>query len=74
MGDHAVGDRILMLGDGNGGFTRAMGLATDARPFGMGERSHRYALVAAQGRVTHVFVDEPGAFELSAAPYVLAHL
>lgn len=71
---NGVGNRILLLGDGNGGFTRGMGLATDARRFGMGERSHRYAMVAAQGRVTHLFVDEPGAFEVSAASYVLAHL
>ena len=71
---NGVGNRILMLGDGNGDFTRAMGLVADGRPFGMGERSHRYAMVAEQGRVSHLFVDEPGAFEVSAASHVLAHL
>ena len=71
---NGVGGRIKMLGDGNGAFTRAMGLLTDAQAFGMGMRSHRYAMVADRGRVTQLFVDEPGAFEVSAAPYVLAHL
>ena len=71
---NGVGERILMLGDGNGAFTRAMGLLTDARPFGMGMRSHRYAMVASAGVITHLLIDEPGAFEVSAAPHVLAQL
>ena len=40
----------------------------------MGLRSQRYALVAEHGRVARLFVEEPGAFEVSAAPYVLTHL
>jgi peroxiredoxin len=71
---NAVGDRVLMLADGNGDFTRAMGLIQDARPYGMGLRSQRYAMVAERGRISHLFVEEPGAFEVSAAPYVLARI
>ena len=65
---------VQMLGDGNGTFTRAMGLAHDARAFGMGWRSQRYAMVAENARIAQLFVDEPGAFEVSAAPHVLAHI
>jgi peroxiredoxin len=71
--NHADG-AVQMLADGNGLFTRAMKLEQDSRPFGMGWRSQRYALVAEAGRITHLFVEEPGAFEVSAAPYVLARL
>ena len=66
--------RVRMLADGNALFTRAMGLEQDARPLGMGWRSQRYAMVASGGRITHLFVDEPGAFEVSAAPHVLARI
>jgi peroxiredoxin len=69
-----VGDQVMLLADGNCAFTQAMGLVQDARPYGMGLRSQRYALVAEAGRVTHLFVEEPGAFEVSAAPYVLERL
>ncbi len=65
---------VRMLADGNGDFARAMELLQDARPFGRGWRSQRYAMIADGGRITHLFVDEPGAFEVSAAPHVLAHL
>jgi peroxiredoxin len=69
-----VGGAILMLADGNGTFTRAAGLELDARPFGMGLRSQRYAMVVKDGRVAQLYVEEPGAFEVSAAPYVLSRL
>jgi peroxiredoxin len=69
-----VDGRIVMLADGNGSFTRALGLDADLTPFGMGLRSQRFAMVVKDGRVAQLFVDEPGAFELSAAGHVLAHL
>ena len=69
-----VDDRVLMLADGNGTFTQAVGLAEDGTPYGMGLRSRRYALVADNGKVTHLFVEEPGAYEVSAASHVLAHI
>ena len=69
-----VNGHVRMLADGNAQFTRAMGLEQDARPFGMGWRSQRYAMVAEGGRITQLFVDEPGAFEVSAAQHVLTQL
>jgi len=69
-----VDGRIHMLADGNGELTRALGLDMDARPFGMGLRSQRYAMVVKDGKVAQLFVEEPGAFEVSAASYVLSKL
>jgi glutaredoxin/glutathione-dependent peroxiredoxin len=54
-----VGDDIVMLADGNGEFTRAMGLAADLTDFGLGMRSRRYAAVIEEGVVVRLDV-EPG--------------
>jgi len=69
-----VDGKVLMLADGNAEFTRLAGLALDARGFGMGVRSQRYAMVTKNGTVTQIFVEEPGAFEVSAAAHVLSKL
>lgn len=53
-------DEILMLADGMGEFTAALGLELDASAFGLGTRSQRFALLAEDGVVTHLNV-EPGA-------------
>ena len=74
-GKHSnVGDKIALLADGNGDFTRAVGLTLDAKGFGMGERSQRYALIAEDGVVTQLFVEAGGEFKVSAAEHVLAAL
>ena len=65
---------ILMLADGNGAFAKALGLEMDATAFGMGMRSKRFALVAVDGVVTHLAVEAPGEFKVSAADAVLAAL
>ena len=69
---HAKG--IDMLADGNGDFTRALGLELDGTAFGMGQRSQRFALVAKDGIVTHLMVEAPGEFRVSSAESVLAAL
>ncbi len=68
------GDQILMLADGNADFTKALGLELDASGFGMGIRGKRFALVAKDGVVTHLNVEAPGEFKVSAAEYVLGQL
>jgi peroxiredoxin len=65
---------ILMLADGNGDFARALGLDIDSRAFCMGVRARRFALVAVDGIVTELFVEEPGDFRVSSAESVLAKL
>jgi len=71
----AIGARnVVLLPDGNGEFTRALGLELDATAFGMGQRSQRFALIADDGRVTDLFVEQPGEFRVSSADYVLSKL
>ena len=72
--DQKVGDKILMLGDGNAEFTQAMGLTMDASKNGLGTRSRRYAMIVDGGTIKDLFVEAPGAFEVSAAEHVLKHL
>lgn len=69
-----VPEGLSMLADGNAVFTRALGLELDASGFGMGVRSQRFALVADDGVVTHLFVEAPGEFKVSSAEHVLAQI
>ncbi len=69
-----VGDTVVMLADGNGDFTRAVGLDFDASKFGMGVRSQRYSMLIKDGVVTQLNVEQPGAFEVSSAEYLLKQL
>ena len=54
-----AGGKVRMLADGNGDFTRAVGLGVDASGFGMGQRSQRYAMILRNGKVEKLLV-EPG--------------
>ncbi|AKS41896.1 peroxiredoxin [Wenzhouxiangella marina] len=69
-----VGDSVEMVADGNGDFTRALGLEMDASAFGMGERSQRFAMILRDGIVESLMVDAPGEFRVSSAEYVLDQL
>lgn len=66
-----VGDKILMLADGNGDFARALGMDNDSSRFGMGIRSRRYAALVEDGVVKSLNIDQPGRFELSSAEKIL---
>jgi glutaredoxin/glutathione-dependent peroxiredoxin len=72
--DRRAGDKLKLVADGSGEFTKAVGLEFDARNFGMGVRSQRYALVADNGVVKHLAVEAPMKFEVSSAEAVLAEL
>jgi peroxiredoxin len=69
-----VGDKVLMLADGNGDYARALGLEMDGSKFGMGMRGKRFALIVKDGVATTVDIEEPGQFKVSAAEYVLGQL
>jgi peroxiredoxin len=69
-----AGDKVMMLADGNGDFTRAVGLEMDGSKFGMGKRSQRYSMVVEDGVVKSLNVEAPGAFEVSSADHMLALL
>jgi len=72
--DQAVGEDIVMLADGSGDFTKAIGLEMDATGFGMGKRSQRYSMIVEDGVVTELNLEAPGEFKVSAADYMLAQL
>ncbi|MHB8528585.1 MAG: redoxin family protein [Caulobacteraceae bacterium] len=72
--DQGVGSDVLMLADGNGEFTRAMGLELDASRFGMGPRSQRYSMIVDDGLVKELNVEQGGEFKVSSAEYMLAQL
>ncbi len=69
-----AGNKVVMLADGNGDFTRQLGLEMDASKFGMGQRSKRYAMVVDNGIVKELNVEEPGAFAVSSAEHVMKQL
>jgi len=69
-----VGDDVMMLADGNGDYTNALGLGLDASGFGMGQRGQRFAVVVDDGVATGVHVEGPGEFKVSAAEAVLETL
>lgn len=73
-GKSANAEKLHMLADGNGDFAKALGLELDARGFGMGQRSQRFALIADDGVVTDLFVEAPGEFRVSSAEHVLGSL
>lgn len=72
--DQQVGDKVVMLADGNGEYAAALGLELDGSAFGMGRRGQRFAIVVDDGTATHVAVEAPGQFEVSKAEAILAAL
>jgi len=74
-GEHQnAGENVLMLADGNGDFTRALGLEFDASKYGMGKRSQRFSMLVEDGVVKQLNVEEPGAFSVSSAEHMLQQL
>jgi len=69
-----VDGRLVMAADGNGEFTRALGLEMDASGFGMGLRSQRFAMIVRDGVIKHLMVEAPGEFRASSADSVLERL
>ena len=61
-------------GGRSGAFTRALGLELDLMGRGLGIRSQRFALIAEDGRVTHLAVEQPGDFDVSRAESLLKTL
>jgi len=70
--DRGVGDKVLMLADGNADYVRKLGLELDASGFGMGQRSQRFAILVDDGVAKVVNVEAPGQFEVSSAETMLA--
>ena len=67
-------DEILMLADGNGEFTSAIGMEMDGSGFGLGTRCKRFAMIVEDGAVTHLAIEPPGGIVVSAAEAILEQL
>lgn len=66
--------KVRMLADGNGEFTRAMGLELDATGFGMGKRSQRYGMVVKDGKVEQLHVEPGPGLNVCSAEAILPQL
>ncbi len=72
--DQKAEGKVQMLADGNGEFTKAVGLEMDGSGYGLGTRSQRYAMIVDNGVVKTLNVEKPGSFEVSSAEAVLKAL
>lgn len=73
--DQGVGDKVIMLADGNADYTRALGLELDASGFGMGTRSERFAVLVEDGVVSQVYREtSPAEVNTSSAENMLNNL
>jgi glutaredoxin/glutathione-dependent peroxiredoxin len=69
--DQKVGDKVLMLADGNAELAKALGLEMDGTGYGMGTRVKRFSMLVQDGVVKELNVEKPGAFEVSDAGTML---
>jgi len=69
-----VGDKVLMLADGNGDYAKALGLELDGTKFGMGTRGQRFSVLVRDGVAEQVNIEAPGQFKVSSAEQVLGQL
>lgn len=69
-----VGDKVTMLADGSADFAKSLGLEANFSKFGMGIRSQRFSMLVKDGVVTHLNIEEPGAFAVSSAEHLMGQL
>ena len=69
-----VGDKVMMIADGNAEFAKAVGLELDASGYGMGTRIKRFSMLVDNGVVKQLNVEKPGAFEISDAETMLKQI
>jgi glutaredoxin-like protein len=70
-------DNINVVPDGNGDFTKGMGMLVDKRDLGFGMRSWRYSMLVKDGIIQKMFIEpeRPGdPFEVSDADTMLHHI
>jgi peroxiredoxin len=76
--DQKVDGAVVMLPDGNGDFSRGMGMLVDKTELGFGDRSWRYAMVVDDGVIEQMFVEDKTApgdpFDVSDVGTVLTYL
>ncbi len=70
-------DNIEFIPDGNGDFSREMGMLVNKKELGFGDRSWRYSMLVKNGTIEKMFIepDKPGdPFEVSDADTILHYL
>jgi glutaredoxin-like protein len=70
-------DQVRLIADGNGDFTRGMGMLVDKRDLGFGDRSWRYSMLVRDGVIEKMFIEPevPGdPFEVSDADTMTAYV
>lgn len=67
-------EELLMLADGNGELTAALGLELDGKGFGLGTRSQRFAMIVDNGTVTHLNVEPGAGVDVSSAETIMGLL
>jgi peroxiredoxin len=72
--DQKAEGKVMMLADGNGDFTKAVGLSMDGTGFGMGMRSQRYAAIVENGVVKHLAIEPAPGVDVSSAESMMKHL
>lgn len=72
-GEAQNAENLMMLADGDGSYTKALGLEMDTATFG-GLRSQRYAMIIDNGKVTNLNIEKPKEFEISNAETILNQL
>lgn len=72
--DQGANGKVVMLADGNGELTGALGLAMDGTGFGLGSRSRRFAAILDDGVVTWLAVEPGPGLKVSSVEEVLAAL
>jgi peroxiredoxin (alkyl hydroperoxide reductase subunit C) len=71
---HGALGKIVMLADGAGAFSKALGIEADLSQFHMGVRARRGVLVIHDGTVESIEMEAPGKFEVSSAEACLIGL
>lgn len=72
-GQQQNAELLLMLADGNGELTRALGLELDGTGFGLGIRAKRFAMIVNDGVVEMLNIDQ-AALEKTTAEAILVAL
>lgn len=65
-------EKVFMLPDGNGDFTREMGMLVKKNNLGFGERSWRYSMYVVDGVIKKMFVEEGMADNFETDPFLVS--
>ncbi len=74
MRDQRATGKVRMMADGNGDYTKRLGLTLDLTARNMGVRSARYSMLVEDGVVQKLSLEQPGKYEVSSAEAMLAQL